>query len=296
MPADAPAAKRGPNARFRPERLQTDGRHAEGDAMDQMNSRQKLKTAGLEDTVTRPGRVAKLVQTLVDGAEALNLRHSAVGNPPVYPTDTFPWAREVEAEWRLIRRELDEILVRKGDLPAFQEISTEVRSISSDRNWKTFFLCGYGKVSAEAVARCPETWRILQKIPGLKAAMFSIFEPGKHLPPHRGPYNGVLRFHLGLVVPDQPDKVGIRVDKEVCHWEEGKALIFDDAYEHEAWNHSDAVRVVLFVDFEKPLRFPASLTNKAILNLAVFTPFIREGYKAHKAWEKMFYGAGQKHR
>lgn len=257
---------------------------------------QKAKTEGLEDTMSRGGFVAKAVQTLVDGAEKLNLRHSAVGNPAVYPTDDFPWAREVEAEWTAIRAELDKVLVRKGDLPAFHEISSEVRSISSDQNWKTFFLCGYGIKSEEAIRQCPETWRILQKIPGLKSAMFSIFEPGKHLPPHRGPYNGVLRFHLGLIVPNQPDKVGIRIDTETRHWTEGEALIFDDAYEHEAWNHSDEVRVVLFVDFEKPLRFPANLTNKAVLNLAVFTPFIREGYKAHKAWEKMFYGEGRKHR
>ena len=171
-----------------------------------------------------------------------------------------------------------------------------MRSISSDQNWKTFFLCGYGIKSEEAIRQCPQTWRILQKIPGMKSAMFSIFEPGKHLPPHRGPYNGVLRFHLGLIVPDEPDKIAIRVADTLCHWQEGKALIFDDAYEHEAWNHSDKVRVVLFVDFEKPLRFPGRLTNKAVLNMAVFTPFIREGYKAHKAWEKIFYGAGQKHR
>ena len=259
-------------------------------------SQQKLKTDGLEDTMTRAGTAARVVQKLVDGAESLNLRHSAVGNPAVYPTDAFPWAREVESEWHLIRAELDKVLVRKGDLPAFHEISSEVRSISSDKNWKTFFLCGYGIKSEEAIRQCPETWRILQKIPGMKSAMFSIFEPGKHLPPHRGPYNGVLRFHLGLVVPPEPDKIGIRVADQTCHWEEGKALIFDDAYEHEAWNHSDKVRVVLFVDFEKPLRFPANLTNKAVLNLAMFTPFIREGYKAHKAWEKMFYGEGRKHR
>lgn len=260
------------------------------------DTRQTTKTAGLEDTMGRPGAVARAVQSLVDGAERLNLRHAPRGNPPVYPTDDFPWAREVESEWRLIRAELDKVLVRKGDLPAFHEISSEVRSISSDRNWKTFFLCGYGIRSQEAIRRCPETWRILQKIPGMKSAMFSIFEPGKHLPPHRGPYNGVLRFHLGLLVPDEPDKIGIRIADDTRHWEEGRALIFDDAYEHEAWNHSDGVRVVLFVDFEKPLDFPANLTNKAVLNLAVFTPFIREGYKAHKAWEKMFYGAGRKHR
>ena len=259
-------------------------------------SQQKAKTTGLEDTMTKDGLVVRSVQRLVDGAERLNLKFATHGNPPVYDADDFPWARAVEAEWRLIRAELDTLLVRKGELPAFHEISSEVRSISSDQNWKTFLICGYGIKSEEAIRQCPETWRILQKIPGLKSAMFSIFEPGKHLPPHRGPYNGVLRFHLGLIVPDEPDKIAIRVEDRLCHWQEGRALIFDDAYEHEAWNHSDKVRVVLFVDFEKPTAFPASLTNKAILNLAVFTPFIREGYKAHKAWEKAFYGAGRKHR
>lgn len=264
--------------------------------MTQNLSQQKSKTEGLEDTMSRSGRAARLVQRLVDGAERLNVRYSAVGNPPVYDKEMFPWAREIEREWKLIRAELDRVLVRKGELPAFHEIASEVRSISSDKDWKTFFLYGYGIRGEEAIRLCPETWRILQKIPGLKSAMFSIFEPGKHLPPHRGPYNGVLRFHLGLMVPDEPDKVGIRIDDQLCHWKEGEALIFDDAYEHEAWNHSDQVRVVLFVDFEKPTKAPASLTNKSVLKLSVFTPFIREGYKAHKAWEKAFFGTGQHHR
>lgn len=259
-------------------------------------SQQKPKTGGIEDTMSRPGPAAQVVQRLVDGAEGLNLEYSTVGNPPVHDKCSFPWAREVEAEWKLIRSELDRVLVRKGDLPAFHEIAADVRSISSDTNWKTFLFCGYGFRCEEAIRQCPETWRIMQKIPGLTAAMFSIFEPGKHLPPHRGPYNGVLRFHLGLIVPDEPDKIGIRVDDRICHWKEGEALIFDDAYEHEAWNHSDKVRVVLFVDFEKPTRFPASLTNKSVLKLSMFTPFIQEGYKAHKAWEKVFFGAGQHHR
>ena len=264
--------------------------------MTQNLSQQKLKTDGIEDTMVHHSLAARVVQRLINRAEGLNLRYSTVGNPPVYDKDVFPWAREIEAEWELIRAELDQVLVRKGDLPAFHEIASGVRSISADNNWKTFFLCGYGIRCKEAIRQCPETWRILQKVPGLKSAMFSIFEPGKHLPPHRGPYNGVLRFHLGLIVPDEPDRIGIRVDDQICHWNEGEALIFDDAYEHEAWNHSDKVRVVLFVDFEKPTKFPASLTNKSVLKLSVFTPFIREGYKAHKAWEKMFYGTGQHHR
>jgi beta-hydroxylase len=251
---------------------------------------QQKRTEGIEDTMGGASPLARAMQGVVDRAETLNRRCSAVGNPPVFETELFPWAREIEAEWRAIRRELDDVLRWKGALPAFHEISSEVRSISADQDWKTFLICGYGLKSEAAIRQCPETWRILQKVPGLKSAMFSIFEPGKHLPPHRGPYNGVLRFHLGLIVPDRPDRIGIRVGDEVCHWREGEALIFDDAFEHEAWNHSNEVRVVLFVDFEKPTTFPANLVNKALLNLAIFSPFIREGYKAHKAWEKLFYG------
>lgn len=58
---------------------------------------------------------------------------------------------------------------------------------------------------------------------------------------------------------------------------------FDDAFEHEAWNRTPHTRVVLFVDFRKPLRFPANMLNWLLLNLAVFTPFIREGMDNQRA-------------
>jgi beta-hydroxylase len=254
-------------------------------------SRQVDKTAGLVETMSRPGLVNRTLMRIVGWAERLNLRCSRVGNPAVYDNAVFPWAAGVEREWRAIRAELDRILVRRDALPGSHEIATDVRSISQDRNWKTFLICAYGLKSEEAIRACPETWRILQTIPGLKTAMFSIFEPGKHLPAHRGPYNGVLRFHLGLIVPEAPPgTIAIRIGDEVCGWREGRALIFDDAYEHEAWNHSDRVRVVLFVDFVKPLRFPANLANWLLLNIAVFTPFMREGHVAQKKWEKLFFG------
>ena len=185
------------------------------------------------------------------------------------------------------------MLDRQADLPGFHELSTDVRTISQDSGWKTFFFTGYGVSSQPNIRQCPETWRIVQRIPGLKTAMFSIFEPGKHLPAHRGPYNGVLRLHLGLIVPDAPaEDLAIQVDEQICQWHEGKALIFDDAYRHEAWNLTDRTRVVLFVDFVKPLRFPARVLNWLLLNLAVFTPFIREGMENQKAWERRFYSKG----
>jgi aspartyl/asparaginyl beta-hydroxylase (cupin superfamily) len=253
---------------------------------------QKLATDGIAP-MDRPGVLTRFFMGIVARAEKLNLKYATLGNPPVYDNRVFPWASEIEKAAPQIRAELERVLVRKSELPNFQDISTDVKTISTDQGWKTFFLTAFGMISEQNIAQCPETWKAVQAIPGLKTAMFSIFEPGKHLPAHRGPYNGVLRLHLGLIVPEPRDKIAIRVRDQICHWNEGKVLIFDDAYEHEAWNHSDKTRVVLFVDFVKPLKFPANFVNWLLMNLAIFTPFIREGLDNHKEWEKRFYAQAE---
>jgi aspartyl/asparaginyl beta-hydroxylase (cupin superfamily) len=252
------------------------------------NPIQNFGTAGLKP-LTRPSLIIRVFMDMVAWVERLNLKFSKVGNPPIYDKAVFPWSGEIEREWRLIRGELDRVLTRKDDLPGFHELATDVATISQDHGWKSFMLCGYGFRSDRNIERCPKTWSICQKIPGLITVMFSIFEPGKHLPPHRGPYNGVLRLHLGLIVPEPREQLGIRVEKDIYRWKEGEAVVFDDAYEHEAWNYTPQTRVVLFVDFRKPLRFPANFLNWLLLRLAVFTPFIREGMYNEQAWEKKFY-------
>jgi beta-hydroxylase len=249
---------------------------------------QNFGTAGIKP-MTRPSYATRAFMAVVALVERLNLKFSKVGNPPIYDNAIFPWARDIERDWRAIRAELDRVLTRKDELPGFHELATDVVTISKDRGWKTFLLAGYGFRSEANIALCPDTWAACQKIPGLITVMFSILEPGKHLPPHRGPYNGVLRLHLGLIVPEPREHLGIRIDNDVYRWQEGEAVIFDDAYEHEAWNRTPHTRVVLFVDFRKPLRFPANFLNWLLLNLAMFTPFIREGMDNQKAWEKKFY-------
>ena len=246
------------------------------------NAIQNFRTAGIKP-LTRPSLIIRVFMGVVAWVERLNLKYSKVGNPPIYDKAVFPWIREIEREWRLVRGELDRVLTRKDDLPGFHELATDIATISQDHGWKSFMLCGYGFRSDRNIERCPKTWSICQKIPGLITVMFSIFEPGKHLPPHRGPYNGVLRLHLGLIVPEPREQLGIRVEKDIYRWKEGEAVVFDDAYEHEAWNYTPQTRVVLFVDFRKPLRFPANFLNWLLLHLAVFTPFIREGMYNEKA-------------
>jgi beta-hydroxylase len=253
---------------------------------------QSFGTDGLKP-LDRPSALTRFFMRVVAFAERLNRRYSKVGNPCVYDNTQFPWVAEVERASPAMRAELDHVLERQEELPGFHEIATDVSSISQDRRWKAFLLTGYGLHSEHNIRQCPQTWDAMQKIPGLITAMFSILEPGKHLPAHRGPYNGVLRLHLGLVVPEPRDKMAIRVGDRVCHWQEGRAIIFDDAYDHEAWNDTSDTRVVLFVDFVKPLRFPASVLNWLLLHLAVFTPFIREGAQNQRRWEQRFYAQAQ---
>jgi ornithine lipid ester-linked acyl 2-hydroxylase len=237
----------------------------------------------------RRGFVARVFMAIVRLAERLNLQFAKFGAPCIYDNSTFPWSQTLERDWRKIRAELDRVLVRSEELPKVQDITLDAATITQDAGWKIFVLVAYGVKSPPNIALCPDTWAIVQNIPGLKTAMFSVFEPGKRLPRHRGPYNGVLRLHLGLVVPEQLERLGIRVGAETRHWREGSVLIFDDAYEHEAWNGADRQRVVLFVDFARPLRFPANLLNLVLLNLAAFTPFVREGAANLRQWETRFH-------
>jgi aspartyl/asparaginyl beta-hydroxylase (cupin superfamily) len=248
----------------------------------------RWETEGIQP-IEYPNFITQLFMGIVAWAERLNCKYSKLEERRVYDNSSFPWSQELEREWRLIRSELENVLLRKNDLPNMQDIAPDAASITKDPGWKVFLLVAYGVKSKPNIGMCPDTWRIVNKIPGLKTAMFSILEPGKRLPPHRGPYNGVLRLHLGLIVPAAGEDLAMRVGTELYHWQEGRALIFDDAYEHEVWNDTGCARVVLFVDFIKPLKFPACWLNHVLLKLAVFTPYIREAHENLRNWEHAFH-------
>jgi ornithine lipid ester-linked acyl 2-hydroxylase len=195
-------------------------------------------------------------------------------NVTFFEPERYPWVAPVEAEWLAIRKELDALLVRRDEIPNFQDLSEKQKVLTEGDQWKTFFLYGYGLEAEENCKRCPETVRILKRIPNMKSAMFSILAPKKHIPPHRGMWKGMLRYHLGLIIPGPKGSCRIRVGKEIRTWEEGKSLVFDDSHEHEVWNDSDAYRVVLFVDVLRPVIFPLSLVNRAVVWITARTDSI----------------------
>jgi beta-hydroxylase len=231
-------------------------------------------------------RCGTAVQTAMEWGVA---RVSRLGDPHIYDTRLFPWAAQVEGEWRLIRAELDAVMTFRDQMPSFQDILKEVGAIQSDNNWKTFFLAGIGMDCAENRQRCPETVRLLGKIPGMTTAFFSILSPGKHIPAHRGAWNGILRFHLGLMVPEPRERVRIRIGNDFYSWREGEALIFDDTFNHEVWNDTNGYRVVLFVDFARPLYQPFDWMNQRLVNLGALAPFLREAGEKQKRWQDAFW-------
>lgn len=150
----------------------------------------------------------------------------------------FDFVPRLERNWQAIRRELDPLL--SSSFIAWPE-----RALYG-HGWDVFGLYAFGNKLQANCARCPETTRMVESIPGLRTAGFSMLQPGTHIRPHVGYSKAVLRCHLGLIVPGG---CTMRVGAEIRTWEEGRCLIFDDTTEHEVWHRGSESRVVLLIDF-----------------------------------------------
>lgn len=178
-----------------------------------------------------------------------------------FDRDHFPWLGELEAQTDVIREELLALLAGGGAglVPYVrQEAGTSPNKWSALDNspaWSAYFLWKHGVRQDDACARCPKTAALLQTlpmsdIPGRSPSVFfSLLRPGAHIPPHTGVTNVRSIVHLPLIVPQG---CGFRVGGETRQWEEGRAFVFDDTIEHEAWNESDALRAVLIFDVWNP--------------------------------------------
>ena len=216
---------------------------------------------------------------------------STVGTEPFLDPAAMPWTALIERHYPAIRAEAEQVLRVRDALPNFQDIAPDQIKLTADDQWKTFWFVGYQVWDDPNCLRCPRTAAVLRAVPGLVTGFFSILGPGKRLPPHYGPYRGVLRHHLALIVPEPREACGIRVGGQTRHWTEGTSLVFDDTYEHEAWNDTDSERVVLFLDVKRPLRQPARAINDALIRAVSKSPFVKAARAQHVAAEQTFAAA-----
>ncbi|MGH0038188.1 MAG: aspartyl/asparaginyl beta-hydroxylase domain-containing protein [Myxococcota bacterium] len=212
-------------------------------------------------------------------------RHSEVGDPVVFAPGTFPWEKLLEDHWQEIRREAEAVLALRDRVPAFHEVSPDQYRISQEADWKTFWLHGFGERSETCCRMCPVTDRVVSEVPGLETAFFSMMAPGTHVIAHRGVFKGIINCHLGLLVPDDAQGCRMRVGKEFFHWEEGRLRIFDDTRKHEVWNDTDQERVVLMIQFRRPLRAPGRQVRDFFLQVLRRTPYLTRAMANQRRFE-----------
>jgi len=175
--------------------------------------------------------------------------------------ENFPALAQLEDNAALIRAEFDALIAAEAaEMVPYVQYSDQVplrqwKELNFSRDWTAIHLLQNGR-RVEANARhCPRTLEVISDLPqphvpgACPNAMFSLLAPRTRIPPHTGVANIRLVCHLALIVP--PD-CGFRVGGTTVEWKEGEAFVFDDTIEHEAWNDSDQLRVVLIVDLWPP--------------------------------------------
>lgn len=181
-----------------------------------------------------------------------------------YEREEFPALKQIEQAFPEIKKEFLQILADFDrsfkpyiSHPEHSAAARTWQQLNQSMDWSTFHLSRHGKDIPENTAKAPLTLQLLNQLTDLHRVdgygpeiMFSALKPHTRIKAHHGPINGRLIVHLPLIVPANCG--GIRVGTETRSWEEGKCLIFDDAYEHEAWNDSDELRVVLIFDIWNP--------------------------------------------
>ena len=214
-----------------------------------------------------------------------------MGDTPVLDTKHFPFLANFTDTWETIRDEAIVILKHREAIPAFQEVSPDQKKISKGTNWRTFILFGFGKKMQKNCNQAPVTTRLLEAVPNLQTAWFSILSPGYHIPAHRGVSKGILRAHLGLLIPKNAEKCRLRVGDTTNIWHPGEIFVFDDTYEHEVWNDTTEERVILLFDFNRPMRFWGRILNSTLVYLLKLTAFYQEPKKNMVAFEERFEAA-----
>lgn len=201
------------------------------------------------------------------GRRTIYQNHCSGLHYPFLPADEyfdrqhFPWMDALEAQTDVIRAEFLAMVDKRGDAirPYVQQDAgtpqNKWTALDGSLDWGAAFLWEYGVRNEAVCAACPQTVAALEALPRADipgrapSAFFSLLKPRSRIPAHTGVTNTRAIIHLPLIVPPG---CFFRVGGETRAWQEGVAFGFDDTIDHEAWNDSDHLRVVLIFDVWNP--------------------------------------------
>jgi len=180
-----------------------------------------------------------------------------LSDPPILDSASrFPEARRFVESWSVLRDEALRLAENIGQVPRFHELMAEQASISANdgRDWRVFVLKAYGINIPRNMALCPQLGALVESVPDVLSATLSFLAPHKHIPRHRGPFRGVLRFYLGLSVSTAADgrpSTVLMIDGTEYRIADGESLLWDDTFPHEVWNNSESPRIALLLDVRR---------------------------------------------
>lgn len=202
----------------------------------------------------------------------------------------YPGLKILEDNHHIIRKECENILMKKEDITNVSQLLGDyTKGGIHTIKWKSFMLKS-GSFLEENCKHCPETRKLLAQVPKVRMAFFSILDPKQYITPHEGYYDGYMRYHLGVIIPNNNENrecwiriANAKIEKKTLpdlgdtyYWKNGEGVIFNDNYTHDAENTSDEVRVILWLDMERKLPRILSAINTFMLNIAYSTKGVKQ--------------------
>jgi beta-hydroxylase len=204
----------------------------------------------------------------------------------------YPALAVLAENYPVIRAECEDLIQSRVRIPGMEELTSYTAGGIHQIAWKSFMFKS-GAFIEENCALAPKTAALLRGLPGVYTAFFSVLEPHQHIKAHWGYWKGFVRYHLGVIIPDNnaDNRCWIRINPEAqsrdgdraaieqgetYHWHNGEAVLFDDTFLHDAANDSDSVRVVLFLDVARKMPWPLAWLNRLFLWIAHQDKSVRE--------------------
>lgn len=164
---------------------------------------------------------------------------------PWHNKDNYPFITTLEAGYEDIKSELLYNLRERRSL-----FTEESENLHVGGDWSELRLKSSGYGFTKHSTHFPKTMKHIKNCDvEFTSIKFSAIQPGTHIRTHTGPTNERLRIHLTLI---HNGGAKIRVGNDWHTWDEGKAIIFDDSWEHEVRHTGDSRRAVLILDIWHP--------------------------------------------
>jgi len=206
-------------------------------------------------------------------------------NSPAYLdlNEHFPDHEILKQNWKEIKKEIEGVIRSGKKLPKFHEVDNGQDYISNndDSSWSLLNLLLYDMWHKKNIKMCPKTSSLLRSVRGVKSAYFSVLSPGKHIPPHKGPYKGIIRYQLALSVP-KSGECKLIVDNKEYFWKEGEGVLFDDTYVHEVQNKTKEVRIALLLDIKRKINGPLKYYDFFVFRLIQFLVVLNNTFSKSK--------------